>query len=248
MSRLRAQFETCHRCMSLGLALASRRGVAGRPRGVARSSRERPHRHHRQHAGRTSAVRRLARDACSTRGFRSTTWSFRNLGFSGDEVVTRLRSKNFGTPDEWLSGQAGARSAAIRRTASTASTRRPTSSSRSSATTSRTPARPDCRRSGSSSAEWIRHTLVAAVQRAARRRGSCCSRRSRTKISAIPTCRTGARTTCGSRSTRERWAKWRGRTTCLFVDLFTPEPGAVRDDGRAAHDQRHPPQRAKATG
>ena len=29
----------------------------------------------------------------------------RNLGFSGDEVVTRLRSKNFGTPDEWLSGK-----------------------------------------------------------------------------------------------------------------------------------------------
>ena len=30
----------------------------------------------------------------------------RNLGFSGDEVATRLRSKNFGTPDEWLSGKA----------------------------------------------------------------------------------------------------------------------------------------------
>ncbi|MEP6917144.1 MAG: PVC-type heme-binding CxxCH protein [Acidobacteriota bacterium] len=30
----------------------------------------------------------------------------RNLGFSGDEVATRLRSKNFGTPDEWLSGVA----------------------------------------------------------------------------------------------------------------------------------------------
>src|SRR5215212_773652 len=29
----------------------------------------------------------------------------RNLGFSGDEVVTRLRSKNFGSPDEWLSGK-----------------------------------------------------------------------------------------------------------------------------------------------
>src|SRR5262249_21383559 len=27
---------------------------------------------------------------------------FRNLGFSGDEVVTRLRSANFGTPDSWL--------------------------------------------------------------------------------------------------------------------------------------------------
>jgi glucose/arabinose dehydrogenase/azurin/lysophospholipase L1-like esterase len=32
----------------------------------------------------------------------------RNLGFSGDEVATRLRSKNFGTPDEWLSGKADA--------------------------------------------------------------------------------------------------------------------------------------------
>ena len=30
----------------------------------------------------------------------------RNLGFSGDEIVTRLRSMNFGTPDEWLSGAA----------------------------------------------------------------------------------------------------------------------------------------------
>src|SRR5262245_62135264 len=28
----------------------------------------------------------------------------RNLGFSGDEIATRPRSKNFGTPDEWLSG------------------------------------------------------------------------------------------------------------------------------------------------
>ena len=33
---------------------------------------------------------------------------FRNLGFSGDEIATRLRSKNFGTPDEWLSGLANA--------------------------------------------------------------------------------------------------------------------------------------------
>src|SRR5262245_39171400 len=28
----------------------------------------------------------------------------RNLGWSGDEVANRLREKNFGTPDEWLSG------------------------------------------------------------------------------------------------------------------------------------------------
>jgi glucose/arabinose dehydrogenase len=32
--------------------------------------------------------------------------TFRNLGFSGDEIDTRLRSKGFGTPDEWLSGNA----------------------------------------------------------------------------------------------------------------------------------------------
>jgi len=31
---------------------------------------------------------------------------FRNLAFSGDEIATRPRSKNFGTPDEWLSGLA----------------------------------------------------------------------------------------------------------------------------------------------
>src|SRR5947207_690783 len=27
---------------------------------------------------------------------------FRNLSFAADEVTTRLRSANFGTPDEWL--------------------------------------------------------------------------------------------------------------------------------------------------
>ena len=32
--------------------------------------------------------------------------TFRHLGFSGDEVATRTRSKGFGSPDEWLSGRA----------------------------------------------------------------------------------------------------------------------------------------------
>src|SRR5205823_6666671 len=31
---------------------------------------------------------------------------FRNLGFSGDELTLRLRSKSFGTPDQWLAGSA----------------------------------------------------------------------------------------------------------------------------------------------
>jgi putative heme-binding domain-containing protein len=29
---------------------------------------------------------------------------FRNLGYSGDEITVRLRSRDFGTPDEWLAG------------------------------------------------------------------------------------------------------------------------------------------------
>ena len=31
---------------------------------------------------------------------------FRNLGYSADEVTTRLRSMDFGSPDQWLAGQA----------------------------------------------------------------------------------------------------------------------------------------------
>ena len=32
--------------------------------------------------------------------------TIRNLGFSGDEITLRLRSQDFGTPDQWLSGKA----------------------------------------------------------------------------------------------------------------------------------------------
>ncbi len=35
--------------------------------------------------------------------FPKTNLAFRNLGFSGDEIDLRLRSRNFGSPDEWLS-------------------------------------------------------------------------------------------------------------------------------------------------
>src|SRR5688572_10130199 len=31
---------------------------------------------------------------------------FRNLGYSGDELTIRLRSRDFGTPDQWLSANA----------------------------------------------------------------------------------------------------------------------------------------------
>ena len=54
----------------------------------------------------------------------------RNLGFSGDELTLRLRSANFGTPDQWLTRtKADVRLRLFR------------------LITNRSPARPDCRRS-----------------------------------------------------------------------------------------------------
>ena len=76
------------------------------------------------------AARRLARDARSTPSFPTHELVFRNLAVAGDEVVTRHRSENFGTPDEWLTKVQGR-----------------TSSSRSSASTNRSRARRGCRSS-----------------------------------------------------------------------------------------------------
>lgn len=36
------------------------------------------------------------------KAFAQNNLTFRNLGFSGDELTVRLRSESFGTPDEWL--------------------------------------------------------------------------------------------------------------------------------------------------
>jgi putative heme-binding domain-containing protein len=41
-----------------------------------------------------------------TSRFGSHDLVFRNLGYSADELTTRLRSMSFGTPDEWLAGSA----------------------------------------------------------------------------------------------------------------------------------------------
>ena len=67
------------------------------------ASASRPHQHHRQYARRAAPVRRLARDDAAG-ALSQARARPRNLGFSGDEIGTRPRSKNFGTPDEWLSG------------------------------------------------------------------------------------------------------------------------------------------------
>ena len=92
--------------VSRRLAALSRDGSRQRRRrGAPALRRTVPHLHRRQHARRADAVRRLARDLLHAR-FPKHDLVVRNLGFSGDEIDTRLRSKNFGTPDEWLSGKA----------------------------------------------------------------------------------------------------------------------------------------------
>ena len=134
----------------------------------------------------------------------------RNLGFSGDEIATRLRSKNFGTPDEWLSGKGGAN-----RRISGKPLRRHQHQSRRDLRLLRlqrvaTRGRPASTRSSSSSPTGSR-TRWRSDTTARPPRGSCCSRRSRTRISATPISRTAARTTSGSSSTRARWGKSRRR-------------------------------------
>ena len=117
--------------------------------------------HHRQHAGRPDAARRLAGDVLHSR-FPEHDLVVRNLGFSGDELTLRLRSADFGSPDEQL--------AAVKADVS----------SPSSATTSRSPARrasTSSRRTSTTSSS----TRSARSTTASGARGSCSSRRSPTR-------------------------------------------------------------------
>ena len=140
--------------------------------------------HHRQHAGRADAVRRLARDDAPGAVPEARAGHPQSR-------LQRRRDRDAAALEELRHARRVAerrsrsRSAATRTTASPAPTRRPTSSSRSSATTSRTPGRPGSTRSRSSWAtgsrtRWRRSTTASP------RRASCCSRRSRTRISRNP--------------------------------------------------------------
>ena len=158
---------------------------------------------------------------CSRRGFPKHELVVRNLGFSGDEIDTRLRSKNFGTPDEWLSGLAkpiggyednrfagtehqGRRRVRVLRLQRVA-----------------TPARRGSRRSRRS---WATGSRTRSRRNTTddRRRASCSSPPSRTRTSAIPICPTARRTTSAWRSTPRRWRRSRKPGNVTFVDLFTP--------------------------
>ena len=215
-----------HGCIATAVGTAVAQGVDGSSGGRQRSrSRRRSHRHHRQHAGRADAVRRLARDD-DARALPEARSGLRNLGFSGDEITTRLRSKNFGTPDEWLSGKAA-----------------PIGGYQEN-------------RFDGHQHQGRRHLRVLRLQRVVRRRGGArsvqeaarrldhahagaevqrqirpahrplladCARRSE----ATPICPTARRTTNGWRSTRRRWERWPG-PQCPLRGSVHAEPAAVR--------------------
>ena len=166
---------------------------------------------------------------------------------------TRLRSKNFGTPDEWLSGlatpiggyednrlagnehESGRRLRVLRLQ------------------------RVVCRTGGSrrvqEEARRLDHAHARAeIQRQVRAASWCCSRRSRTRTSAIPICRTARRTTSGWSSTPGRWRRSRRRMRSRVRRSLHAEPEALRrqqgaadDAGRAPEQRRQPPDRERSS-
>ena len=140
---------------------------------------------------------------------------FRNLGFSGDELTMRLRSADFGTPGRVADASA-----------------RPTWSSPSSATTSRSPARRGSTSSRRTSTTFIKHTLGAEVQRQERRRGWCCSRRSRTRTCTTRNLPDGTENNERLELYTAAMAEVAKANGVPFVDLFQPDAGAVRQARR----------------
>ena len=250
----------------LALAIAS---PGGRARALTRARRraatlraaaEGSHLHHRQHAGRADAVRRLARDAAARAVPEARPGHPQSR-------LQRRRGRDAAAVEELRHARRVAerarprRSAATRRTASTAPTRRRTSSSRSSATTSPTPARPGSR--VQEAARRLDHAHAGAeVQRqvgaahravlADRARGPAQSR----------TCPTAGRTTSAWRCTRRRWREVATARGVTFVDLFAPTPSSstptakapltiqgvhLNAEGNRQHRAGHRPRRCSAT-
>ena len=180
---------------------------------------------HRQHAGRPDAARRLARDAASRAASRQDDLVFRNLAFSGDEVdlKNRLRSDDFGTPDEWLTKtKADVIFAFFGYNESFAGER--------GSTSSRT-----------NSDDFIKHTLAPEVQRQGAPRLVLFSPIAHENLN-DPNLPDGTRTTRTSSCTPTRWPRSPRHNSVPFVDLFDPRR-AVRQGRQAADDQRHPPER-----
>ena len=206
----------------------------------------RSHRHHRQHAGRADAIRRLARDddaralsearagRCAISGSAAT----RSRPDCGRRISARPTSGSV---------EGALRSAVTRRIASTAPTPRRTSSSRSSATTSPTPARKGSKRSSSSSAtgsrtRWRRSTTSKSAPRLVVFSPDC-ARKSRQSRSAG---RPGEQQTAG-RLCQGDGRGGTGARGVRFVDLFTPSRALYSAAKSRLDDQGRAPEQRRAT-
>ena len=158
---------------------------------------------------------------CCTRAFRSTSSSSAISASAATRSPTRLRSKNFGTPDEWLSGRAR-RSAATRRTGSPATNTKADVDLRVLRLQRVVRRRGRARRVHAAARATGSRTRWRSATTARPRRASCCSRRSRTRTSAIPDLPDGQenneRLALYTRAMAEV-AKAHG---VIFVDLFAP--------------------------
>ena len=154
----------------------------------------------------------------------------RNLGFSGDELTLRLRSADFGTPDQWLTANQGRRRLRLLRLQ-----RVVRGQGRDSPSSRRT------------STAFIKHTLAQKLQRQVGARGSSSFRRSPTRT------RTAANLPDGGRHNK-RLALYTAAMAEVARAERRPLRGPVPADPvrptttrrrKSVDDQRHPPDRAR---
>ena len=179
----------------------------------------------------------------------------RNLGFSGDELTVRLRSANFGTP----------RPVAGRRQpgAGAEPPGHPQGVPRQSLRDDQHQAdvvfaffgynESFAGKDGLDEVQEGPRRLHQAhagpeVQRQDAPRGWSCSRRSPTRTCKAATCPTARRTTSGSKLYTAAMAEVAKANGVAFVDLFHPTLTLYAKADEAAHDQRHPPERARQPG
>ena len=152
----------------------------------------------------------------------------RNLAFSADEVVTRQRSENFGSPDKWLEkvkAGCGFRFFRVQRVVQGA--------------------RRGCAKFKADLDKFLKETQGAAIQREERptHRAFFADRARESEGSKFP--RRAPRTTNVCAITSRRCGKPPGRNGVQFVDLFHPSQEAVRQGEGAADLQWHPSDRMR---
>ena len=168
----------------------------------------------------------------------------RNLGFSGDEIGTRPALEELRHARRVAERPGPARSAATKTIASLAPRRRPTSCSRSSATTSRTPGRPVSRRSRrswptGSRTRWRRSTTDG------RRRAIVLFSPIAHEDLSNPDLPDGKENNQRLALYTKAMADVARASNITFVDLFTPSTKLYADIKAAAHDPGHPPQQRR---